>query len=285
MTTRFVIEGGLITREVTTAESGIPLSSLLEGLTAYQPLDLSPVPRNLKAIKVTPRENNQLNIRALIGHDSRMQTIRYKPVPARSSGVTTPYNIRLPFGLLWMEMDGNNVTSESGTGMVWSPRGWGYLWSRVPFENWQTPVVSARFPNVFGDSRICFGSVRQNPTMPIGHLIDSTVNDFWNTEFNTDIPIVLPFPNLEDWQKAGPDVDWNTWDLWSEEVPLSEMLTDYDLNFAWEAPVTINNAGNPIPNLNILPTFDNVQTWLSELSPTDRNRLIHVTQNMEIEDE
>ena len=287
MTARYVIEGDLVTREDIVRGQSVPLTEMLANLTSYQPLDLANVPKGLCALKVEPitEGDGELYMKMLIEQEPTIRTIRYKNTSASRPGPTIPYTIRLPYVWFWMGLRGSKVTTVAGERVVWSPQGWGSLWGKEPYTGWQTQAYLPAFPNMFDDTRICFGAVRQNADQSLANYVNGTINGYWTSEFNNDI---------SSWQ--GPSGDgrfdtwdndnWQSWDYWTRRSPntIGGWLTDYNAGFSFREPMQAD-AGTPVPAVPIIQTFNNVEAWLDDLEPQNRARLIHAVTNYGADDD
>ncbi len=274
-TTRYIIEGNLVTTETIQRGVSIPLDDLLENLTAYQPLELGQVPSNLKAIRISPRGDRELEARLIVGHDPTKRHINYKPSQASATGTATPYHLQLPYTLFWIQLNAARTFSTDTERLVWVANSWGHLWSNGPYRGWDTPAWKPRFPNIFGDSRICFGGVRQDANQSLGHFVDASINGFWTSEFNRDLG--WEGPNMmspAEWARS--ETSWEEWSLWTDHAATSirEWFTPFNANFEWNEPVP-QDAGQRIPAMNTFPTFNNLETWLGNLTIEQRERLIY----------
>ena len=273
MSTRYIVEGNLAVRETVTRTEAVPLDKMLENLTAYQPLELSPTPHNMRSITVKPRANMQLQAQIIIGHDPMKRRISHKQCPASSNRrIAKSYNLQFPYGLFWFALHGNKLAGIEGESIVWNPRGWGYVWMKEPFVDLDQEGWTPRMPNIFGDSRICFGHNSVNGSLPLGHYIDQSIATFWTSEFNQDLENGFPYSTLKDWENA-PDDDWPNWSIWQQDsLALSDKFKRFEDEMDWQNPVPAN-AGSNIPPLPTYATFDNLDTWISDLTNDQRLRL------------
>jgi hypothetical protein len=271
--TRYIIEGNLAIRETITRTEGVPLDKMLENLTAYQPIEIAPTPRNLRSITVRPRPNMQLAAQVIVGHDPMSRRISHKNCPARSNRhAPQSYLLHFPYGIFWFALNGNKMSGIEGERIVWSPQGWGYVWMKEPFANFDQQGWTPQMPNIFGDSRICFGANSVNGSLPLGHFIDQSINTFWTSEFNQDLENFFPYPSLKRWEDASPE-DWPNWTTWADRPqPLRDKFKQFDEDMDWQNPVN-NSTEREIPRLPMFHTFDNLERWLSELGDSERARL------------
>lgn len=272
MTARYVIEGNLAVRETITRSEAVPLDDMLENLTAYQPLELYPTPHNMRSLSVKPRPNMQLQAQILIGHDPMTRRITHKNCPA-SSVRRDPksYQLHFPYGLFWFALHGNKLNGPTGESIVWNPQGWGYVWMKEPFRNLDQECFTPMMPNIFGDSRICFGANSVNGSLPVGSFIDESINTFWTSEFNQDLDIRWPYDTLEDWEAASAN-DWQNWNLLHGET-LAKKFGRFEEDMQWDKPVP-SSTEDTIQPLPMYHTFDNIETWISALLPQHRERLL-----------
>lgn len=274
-TSRYVIEGNLVTREDYTRGPSLPLDTLLADLTAYQPLDLNHVPKGLRAIRAQPDGNTdgEISLRMLIEQEPKMRRITYKNCSASRQQASHVYNIQLPYVFFWIHLKGSKVHSATGERTVWSPLGWGQLWGKEPYRGWETPALTPHFPNIFGDSRICFGAVRQNPEQSLGHYVDASINGYWTSEFNRDVDWSGPVGDgsIAAWQNR--EEDWMQWDIWQNLNPLRGYMEGFSTNFNFTEPMPAD-AGDNIPRVPIIQTFNNVQGWLAAMEPQQRERIM-----------
>jgi len=283
-TTRYIIEGNLVTAETVSLGRAVPLESLLEGLTAYQPLELGHLPKNLMAIKVAPQGDRELTANVLITQNPTRRHISYKNVPASHNMVSTPYNIQLPYNSFWIQLQASRTFGTNTESLIWVANAWGNLWSITPYDGWQTKMWRPRFPNIFGDSRICFGSVRQDSAQSLGHFVDSSINGFFTSEFNNDVGWGGPNNfTMEEW--AASDTPWEQWDMWNDAPfkTVEEWFSPHTSDFNWSEPVP-QNSGAPIPALQTYPTFNNLNTWIDGLSTEQHERLIFAISERETND-
>ena len=105
----------------------------------------------------------------------------------------------MPFFHFWFEMRGTPVrTGGVQTAMLWAPRHWGIMWSLTPFESIETDkATSARMPNTWSDTRVCFGSNPVRANQSLGSYVDALINTYWTSEFNTDLDVFTPV--RQDW--------------------------------------------------------------------------------------
>jgi len=273
-TTRYIVEGNLAIRETVTRTEGVPLDKMLENLTAYQPLEILPTPRNMRSIKVSPRPGMQLRAQVIVGHDPTKRRITHKMCPASSNRrLPKSYLLQFPYGLFWFALLGNRLPGLEGDTIVWTPQGWGYIWMKEPFNNLNQLGWAARMPNMYGDSRICFGANSINGSLPLGSYIDQSVNTFWTSEFNQDLENRWPYDTMKQWEDA-PDGDWENWAVWSNGLgkPVRDMMKRFDEDMDWTDPVA-DSVSLPIPPLPMSATFDNLDRWIAELTPENRARL------------
>jgi len=272
--TRYIVEGNLAIRETVTRTEGVPLDKMLENLTAYQPLEILPTPHNMRSIKVTPRRNMELQAQVIVGHDPTKRRITHKMCPASSNRrLPKSYLLQFPYGLFWFALHGNRLPGLEGDSIVWSPQGWGYIWMKEPFHSLKQIGWSPRMPNMFGDSRICFGANSINGSLPLGAYIDQSVNTFWTSEFNQDLENRWPYNSMKEWEDA-PDRDWEQWVMWEngQGKSLDDLMKRFTEDMDWAAPVT-DNVSDTIPELPMNLTYDNLDRWISQLSTENRNRL------------
>jgi hypothetical protein len=274
---RYVIEGGVVQREEISRGAAVPLESMLSDLTSFTPLDMNHLPKGIRAIKVEPifERDASLSLRVLVEQEPRMRTIRHKEGSASSRRSPNPYRIQLPYVLFWSMLRGTKSITPTGERIIWAPQGWGNMWSNQPYSGWQTPTWFPKFPNLFGDTRICFGGVRQNVDQPLGSYIDSSINGYWTSEFNNDIGWSGPVGNgsMSDWE--ADESDWQEWDIWSQSpTTIETRFTQFETNFEWSAPVPMD-AGQPIPEIRMLPTFESLGVWLDNLTTEQRERVIY----------
>ncbi len=261
-------------RETLTSSEAVPLDKMLENLTAYQPIELTPVPQNLRAISVKPRAGMQLQAQVLVGHDPMTRRIVHKMCAARSTA-RSPRSFTLPFpyGLFWFALHGNKLLNAEGDSIIWNPQGWGYVWMKEPFENLEQNCWSPAMPNIFHDSRICFGRNSIQGSLPLGHYIDQSVNTFWTSEFNQDLEILFPFPTMDDWA-ASNNTKWDEWDIWNETpMTLKNKFASFHNDMNWDDPVP-STSGASIPELPTFPTFDNLERWVQELNADQLSRML-----------
>jgi len=281
MSIRYIIEGNVITQEETVNTQMGSLSDLLPRLTSYTPLDLNPLPKNIKYIRIEPRPNMELHAQVIIEHEPILQRFNYKPVQARVRADSTNYRVHLPYGFFWFDLNGSRISDPTGDQIMWRPRNWGYLWGNQPFSTLGgTQSWGAMFPNCWANGAVCFGTTSVMGNQPLGHFIDAAINTFWTTEFNTDLDNRYPYPNMSAWQEAA-EADagsWENWDMWSvstgrASASLLDRLNNLrDGDMTWREAIP-DSTQNEIPELRIIPTFANVSTWLDELDPADRARL------------
>jgi hypothetical protein len=167
------------------------------------------------------------------------------------------------------------MNTPQSSSMIWTPQQWGYLWSNIQFSTiTETPVWSAAMPNCWTNGTVCFGSTNVTANQALGRFIDAAINTFWLSEFNNDLSVRVPHGSLPAWETASTTVDsWNGWPMWGnqESETLKEKLDHIEVTH-WNEPM-YSSVDSPIPELRVLPTFYNLQSWLEELSETDRERL------------
>jgi hypothetical protein len=283
--TRYIVEGNLAVRETVTRSMAVPLDKMLESLTAYQPLDILPTPHNMRSISIKPRPNMQLQAQVIVGHDPMTRRVTHKMCPANSHRAPAKsYQLHFPYGLFWFALHGNKFSGVEGESIVWSPQGWGYVWMKEPFNNLEQHVWTPKMPNMFSDSRICFGYNSVNGSLPLGHFIDSSVNTFWTSEFNQDLEVPFPYDTMSEWEKAKPD-DWRTWDMWNRDGSTAkDKFARFETDMQWDEPAP-DNAGSQIPDLPHYPTFDNIETWLTGLEPERRDRIFATLETIRESDD
>jgi hypothetical protein len=256
---------------------------MLENLTAYQPIEINPTPHNMRSVSITPRDNMQLQAQIIIGHDPMKRRITHKNCPALSQrSLPRSYNLQFPYGIFWFALHGNKLQGVEGESMVWNPRGWGYVWMKEPFVNLDQLGWTPQMPNLFGDSRICFGANSVNGSLPLGHYIDQSIATFWTSEFNQDLDNGYPYPSLRQWEEA-PDNDWPNWSMFagSGGLVLKDKFQRFEEDMRWDEPVPDGTEG-AIPPLPTYSTFSNLANWLDNLQPEQRDRL---RATMEMNDE
>jgi hypothetical protein len=270
---RFILEGGLATRETFQRSEAVPLNQLLEGLTAYQPLELDPVPKNTRYMSVTPRGTNELQAQIIVANEPMTRRISYKNVPAASDRrVAHSYNLQFPYSIFWFAMNGNKLQSITGDSIVWNPQAWGYIWMKEPFTSLDQMGWTPQMPNIYGDSRICFGANPINGSQPLGHYIDETIATFWTSEFNQDLENVWPYPSMNAWEEA-PAGDWEHWDVFSYGGQnLKDKFGTYREDQDWTTPVP-TSIGQRVPPLPQYHTFNSLRQWLAGLTEEERERL------------
>jgi hypothetical protein len=251
------------------------MDKMLENLTAYQPLDISPAPQNLRAMSISPRPNMQLRAQVLVGHDPMTRRITHKYCSARSNARSPQsYELQFPYGVFWFALHGNKLSGVEGDSIVWNPRGWGYVWMKEPYENLDQKCWVPQMPNIFGDSRICFGANSVQGTLPLGHFVDQSVNTFWTSEFNQDLENYFPYNSLTEWADAS-EHDWRNWATFDDQhgQPLSDKFSRFTEDMQWLDSVP-SNTGESIPPLPSYPTFDNLERWMDELTNEQQARVI-----------
>jgi len=278
--TRFIIEGNLAVRETVTRTEGVPLSAMLENLTAYQPIEIQPTPHNLRSISVKPRPNMQLSAQVIVGHDPMKRRISHKNCPAHSNRrIAKSYNLQFPYGVFWFALQGNKLQGLEGESIVWNPQGWGYVWMKEPFISMDQQGWTPSMPNIFADSRICFGANSVNGSLPLGAFVDQSVATFWTSEFNQDLENGYPYNSMQSWEDAD-SADWMEWDIWSRAATtLKDKFRRFEEEMHWEDPVS-DSVSRGIPELPRYLTFDNLEEYLSNLQEDQRNRLFATADMM-----
>lgn len=293
MTVKYIIEGNAITKVEEVSRQMVSLDGLIPGLTSYVPLELSPLPRNLKYIIIEPKEGLKLKARLLVQQDAGPVRINHMNARALDTGHIPAVNRRIsvPWGIFWFELDGNRMVTPEGESLLWTPTSWGYMWSNQPYNGLDTPIWPAHFPNCWENGRVCFGSTSTPANLPLGQFIDHAINNFWTSEFNNDLERNWPYPNMEEWEEAtadNPDV-WQEWSLWNDEgeytlrEKLNYLLERYDPDYPavdWRDAVP-SSAQGTIPPARITPTFYNLNEWLDDLSAEDYQRMVAVIRSRE----
>ena len=91
-------------------------------------------------------------------------------------------------------------------------------------------------PNIYSDSRICFGANSVPGTLPIGHFIDQSVATFWTSEFNQDLDNGYPYRSMKEWEDA-PDNAWPDWETWNDHsATLKNKFQRFEEDMDWENP-------------------------------------------------
>ena len=281
MVTKYVIEGNTIMEVQEATRSMGSLSDLLPRLTSYLPLELNPMPHDLAYIRIIPTQNMELSAQIIVQHTPKIQRINYKNGSASSNAENSSYQLALPYGYFWFDLNGNRIIDPTGEQIMWRPRNWGYLWGKEPFATLATTTVhGAYFPNCWGNGAVCFGTTSVTGNQPLGHFVDQAINTFWTSEFNRDLDARWPYSTMRQWQEASlADEDcWKDWSIWQNEGARSmeDRLNGLNEgNTQWREAIP-SSTSNAIPDLRITPTFANVDNWLDALDDNDRARLKEV---------
>lgn len=279
--TRYVIEGNEIrTESIQTSNVGL-VSELLPSLMTYHPLEMTQLPRDISYIKTTPDGTDAQNIRVLISSQPQTRNVLFNESGAEASRATS-FDIALPFVHFWFSMHGSKVTTGEHVSWVWAPQRWGVMWSREPFTGIETTNArSLGMPNMWGDTRCCFGSNPINADQSMGSYIDALINTFWTSEFNTDLDSYLPYQGgiragLRQWaeESAIDSGMWRNWAIWSSQRQSIQTLIESIDGGGWSEPTPDSMEAAAIPSIPIIPTFRNIDDWLNELEERDRARLI-----------
>jgi hypothetical protein len=266
--TQYILEGNLVTKRTYSEEYVVPLSEMLPELTAYTPLEMSPLPDNLKYVNIQPADDMGIDATFIVQEPPRIQQIRYKNALIYTDAEHKPFNLPVPFTSFWVNMTGTKNRGPRGEQMLWSAKSWGFLWSRGPFKDMNTPMTYGWMPNCYKDSRVCFGTNNIDATAPAGEYVNGLVNMFWTSGFNTDLNYPWPYPTMDEWQKEGEKNPgcWTDWKaVWKTERPVKE-ITGRISKANWSDPIPSVMDGKVIPQIAILPTFQNVQDWKSNLT-------------------
>lgn len=283
MTQEYIIRGNTIERREIMASEVALLSEVLPLLTTYSPLELSPLPKGLVYIITEPPTAGQaIRVRLLVERPPGLQRILYKHGPARSTVQAESWRISIPYQFFYFTLEGSQMMTPTATNIIWSPRQWGLFWSKEPFRDLQQPVTNARMPNCWENGNICFGSTSVQANQSMGHFVDEAINTFWTSEFNHDLDYPWPYRTMQRWQdasEANPDV-WQEWGFWpTERMTLEERLRRaHPDGQAWRMPVPSSVDAVPIPAIETLPSFHNVEEWAAGMTNAQRERILAVLQ-------
>ena len=293
MSIKYVIEGSTVKKVEEYVTNMVDLDGLLPGLTSYVPLELSPMPSGLKYIIIEPKQGLELAAHLIVQAPAGPQRINYIDGRARDHGYVEPRNYRLslPWGLFWFDIDGNRMVTPEGEQILWTPKMWGYMWSKDPYTTLDdTEVWPAMFPNCWTNGRVCFGTTSTPANLPLGAFVDHAVNNFWTSEFNNDLDRNWPYDSIQKWadDTAENPEAWREWGMWSHNSTtvrekLSALSERYDASGArveWREAIP-SSAQGAIPAACLTPTWYNLNEWLDNLNPEDYARFARVVQERE----
>lgn len=291
MATIYEIEGDLITRVTRQIEQVGRLSDLLPTLTSYKPIEVGYLPRDCSYIHITPTPQDTVEALVIVAQPPQTRRIVFNETHGPLE-TQRAYALALPYHLFWFRMHGTpQVTANLAPRMLWAPRHWATLWMQRPPQNIATDqAIGAIMPNTWPDGRVCFGNNPVSANQTMGQYIDSLVNTYWTSVFNTDLAVRTPYgqsgsrANLQRWQtqsQSQPDV-WRTWDAWRGESPIRNLIEAVD-GTMWNEPMP-DSTEPVIPQTPRTWTFHSVRNWLlSELDEQQRNRLLWALQMSDIE--
>lgn len=204
-----------------------------------------------------------------------------KTIVKRGSLGRRRYRLAMPWTYLWFGCSLNG-TLESGT---WDIVEYRIFQSNRRYDGVDTPMIVARVPNVYSDARICWGATGVDPYLPLSDRLDILTNEWFASDFNTDLDgsVPLPYyePNYRRWvTESRENVNcWASWPEWSN--PAVHKFTVREIlgspAFATERIV----GPNAIPETPIRLTFGRWEEWwTSEVPLEERVRALTALNNI-----
>lgn len=283
MSTVYELEGGLFRKVDRTVTEVGRIEDMLPTLLTYYPIEMGSLPRDTVYLKVVPQPNNEERVeaRVIVAQPPQVREILFNESHGPAD-TQRAYKLAMPYHHFWFNMQGSPVRSQGEpSSFIWTPRAWGVYWTKTAFVSTErTKGLSARLPNMWGDTRVCFGNNPITANVTMGEHINQLVNTYWGSVFNTDLEINTPYGNrarsaLARWEREtenNSDI-WMNWDIWAGEEPIQsliERVSGYE-RFNQPAP---DSTEPVIPQPPIVLTWHSVNEWVAnELSIEQRRRL------------
>lgn len=282
MTTRTIrIQGDLVSLVDETVVRSIALNDWLPNIERRAPIFTPVLPTGLRGMNWDPTDLSNQTLSVLIEVPPQVMSMTYD---RRDGTRTRPgievHRLSIPFTRFAFIFTTADPRSHN-----WVPSDYRVYWARSRYSNPSlADMTPALLPNVYADGRICFGTTAADANQSLADRIDSTVNGFFTSTFNSDLTIRYPngWRNWTAWEQmstASP----NDWTTWPDLDPRGGIRSFY----SWEAlngsfsnhtanrldPVIANDG---IPELPLGATFGRTHEWLNGLTPEQRARLAAV---------
>lgn len=274
-TTRIVIENNLVTIEERSVSDAVPLADYLPLIERRNPVVMPVLPTGSRAVWWDPTDLARQKLMVLIEREPFIANISF------SGGHI--HRVQLPYSRFLFTAS----TSDPNNPLMWAINDYRVFWSNRRYSSpAQRDMIAAQLPNVYQDGRICFGSTAAQANQTIADRLDQTVNEFFISNFNTDLG--TPFPNgwsrWNQWeeQTVSDPSAWANWTDWARpsrgaQQSFDDAISNMRQGLAGrDAHVA---APDPIPALVIGASFGRTSEWLASLTNTQRARLwLAVTQ-------
>lgn len=282
MGTMYEIEGNLITKVERTVSQVGTVSDLLPTLMTYQPIEMGSLPKNTVYLnaKQHPNDPRGADVSIIVQQPPQVREVIFN----ESNGyedTQTAYSLAMPYFNFWFRMQGSRESHDPEAPMLWTPQSWGVYWTRRPFQTVEDGAISARMPNMWPDTRVCFGANPIPANLSMGQHIDTLINTYWASVFNTDLEIFLPYGRsarvgFGRWQDATAQNSdcWMNWDIWEgHERPARDLIDQVTSRAAFTTPAPDSTEG-VVPEVPIIRTWYALNRWIDEsLDEDQRNRL------------
>lgn len=266
MTQIIEISGGLVTVVNREIQHTARLEDWLPLIEKRAPVFVPVLPSGTRAVYWDPTDLAVQRLSVMIEREPHIMNLDYQGTNHR---VTVPYT-RFVF-YAW--------TRDPSQPLNWMLEDYRVFWSDRRYSDpARQDMVAAKLPNVYGDGRICFGSTAADSDQSLADRLDQTVNEFFVSEFNSDLGIHLP-DDLAGWRawermtESNP-TGWTEWPEWGPQYSKyswDNITGGTGITTAGRAAPVI--APNPIPPLVLGATFGRVNEWLDTLDPAQRFRL------------
>ena len=171
-------------------------------------------------------------------------------------------------------------TNDPTNNLAWRLMNYKVLWANKQYaDKNERDMIPALLPNVYDDGRICFGSTGANADQTLSDRLNQTVNEFFVSEFNSDLHIRRPngARTWRSWERmtVNDPTGWMQWDDWTNTTNQHYSYTDLcgraRVNHDRFEPMI---AGNPIPEVPLGASFGRIREWLATLDNSQRSRML-----------
>lgn len=269
------IEGDLARLVTRAVQFEVPLRDALQYMAQPQAVTLPTIARSQRFAHWDPRNSNNKALYILAEIAPGIKNIRK---------MDRRYRLAMPWTYFWF------VATTSGDPQAnnWQLGDYYIYHARDQYDGLDSPMMVARLPNVYGSGRICWGTTGAPVGLSLANRIDTLVEGWYISTFNTDLDGSVPLPygerNYGRWvRESATDPNcWRNWPEWTDaavpKTTVRQLLQAHDIT-----PV-VNEITLPAPYIpdviNDHMTFGQWEEWFQRVAAEQRGRALTALENL-----
>lgn len=279
--TTIEIENGVARYVTRNVRKEVPLETLLPSLVRTAPVTLPSIPRSMVAGFWDESDPSQKTMYMLCELQPAVRAI----VKQNRSRQRYQYRLSFPWTYFWFRASTSDP-NHSNT-FRWSISEGRVYFSRQKYEHIDSPLIVAAIPNLSADGTICWGSTGVNPSQNLAGLIDQRVNEWYGSDFNSDLDSNMRLPygerNFGRWVRESAEnpnswQQWPEWDSTERRITLRNLFQEHLGNVPTPEKFITNGL---IPAVELPYTFGRWEEWWNNSVPQEqRLRAFRALENM-----